>query len=168
MVEGPSELVELKRSPAPLSIRFEVVAVQSTVQRSPASLAPRVALLDNRAERRQLMRKVVETGPGSVVVVGEADNASDAVGLVGEQQVDVVIVEVQLPVEIGLQTIAEVRASCPHVGIAVCSFHLAADTQRQALECGADIYLAKPITPRLLGETVADLTARSRGEDRGA
>jgi len=143
-------------------MRFEVVAVESTVQRSPASLAPRVALIDNRAERRQVMRKVVETGPVGVIVVGEADNASDAVDLVGEQQADVVIVEVQLPVEVGLQTIAELRDRCAHVGIVVCSFHLAADTQQRALDCGADIYLAKPITPRLLGETVANLTSRSR------
>lgn len=154
---GPSVLVELKRSPAPSSIAFEAMADQPAAVRSLSSPTLRVALLDNRPERRQLMRNVVEAGPGDVVVVAEAGSASEAIALVGERYVDVVIVEVQLPIEEGLQAIGQLRAGYPSVGLAVCSFHLNADTQRRARDGGADVYLSKPITPRHLSDALAVL-----------
>jgi CheY-like chemotaxis protein len=155
---------------SPVLHRFEVMADQPTTFRSPSGPALRVALLDNRPERRQLMRNVVEAGPADVVVVGEAATASEAIDIVGERHVDVVIVEVQLPVEEGLQTIGQLRAGYPSLGLAVCSFHLSSDTQRQARDSGADVYLSKPITPRRLSEALAVLTfcrafARTSGTD---
>lgn len=129
-----------------------------------------MALLDNRPERRQLVRNVVEAGPADVVVVGEAASASEAIDIVGKQHVDVVIVEVQLPVEEGLQAIVRLRAGFPRLGLAVCSFHLSPDTQRQARDGGADVYLSKPVTPRQLSDALAVLTfcrafARTSGSD---
>ena len=134
------------------------MAEQPTAFRSLSGPALRLALLDNRPERRQLMRKVVEAGPGEVVVVGEAGTASEAIAVVGERYVDVVIVEVQLPVEEGVQTIGQLRARYPSLGLAVCSFHLSPETQRRARDCGADVYLSKPITPRHLSDSLAVLT----------
>ena len=155
---GPSVLVELKRPPAPSSIAFEVMAGQPTASRSLPGPALRVALLDNRPERRQLMRNVVESGPGDVIVAAEAGTASEVIDVVGERYVDVVIVEVQLPVEEGLLAIGQLRVAHPRLGVAVCSFHLSPETQRRARDGGADVYLSKPITPRQLSDTLAVLT----------
>jgi DNA-binding NarL/FixJ family response regulator len=90
--------------------------------------------------------------------------------VVGQRDVDVVIIEVQLPVEEGIQTIGQLRARYPRLGLAVCSFHLSPDTQRRARDCGADVYLSKPITPRHLSDSLAVLTfcrafARTSGAD---
>jgi DNA-binding NarL/FixJ family response regulator len=131
--------------------------MQVAVQPSSTSIALRVALIDNRPERRNLMRKVVEAGHAGVDVVGEVDTVADAIDVVAAEQVNIVIVEVQLPVDQGLQTIAQLRASYPDLGIVVCSFHLQADTQEQARQHGADIYLAKPIRPRELTEALLSL-----------
>jgi DNA-binding NarL/FixJ family response regulator len=109
-----------------------------------------------------LVRRVVETSSAGTVVVGEAETASDAIDLVGREQADVVVVEIQLPVDQGLQTIADLRAAHPRVGIIVCSFHLHPDTQERARDRGADVYLGKPITPRQMAETLAGLASVPR------
>jgi DNA-binding NarL/FixJ family response regulator len=119
-------------------------------------------LLDNRPERRQLIRRVVETGHAGAVVVGEAETATDMIDLVGQQQADVVVVEIQLPVDLGLQAIADLRAAYPTVGIIVCSFHVHPDTQQRARERGADVYVAKPTTPRQMAQTLSGLASVPR------
>jgi DNA-binding NarL/FixJ family response regulator len=138
------------------------MATDPTVQGSPTVLPVRVVLLDNRPERRQLIRRVVETGHAGAVVVGEAETATEAIDLVGREQADVVVVEIQLPVDLGLQAIADLRAAYPSVGVIVCSFHVHPDTQQRARDRGTDVYVAKPVTPRQLGETLAGLASVPR------
>jgi DNA-binding NarL/FixJ family response regulator len=138
------------------------MAMQATAEGSSTSLTLRVVLVDNRSERRQLMRRVVESGHAGAVVVGETEAASDAIAVVGAEQADIVIVEVQLPVDQGLQTIAALRAAYPGLGIVVCSFHFRAETQERARQCGADVYVAKPITPGQLSETLAGMASVPR------
>jgi DNA-binding NarL/FixJ family response regulator len=138
------------------------MATQPTVQGSPTALPVRVVLLDNRPERRQLIRRVVETGHAGAVVVGEAETATEMIDLVGQQQADVVVVEIQLPVDLGLQAIADLRAAYPNVGIIVVSFHVHPDTQQRARDRGADVYVAKPVTPGQLAETLAGLASVPR------
>lgn len=130
-------------------------------ERTSPGLTLRVVLVDDRSERRNLMRWVVEASHSGATVVGEASDAAEAIGVVGQEEADVVIVEVQ-PVDRGLRTIAELRTAYPNLGIVVCSFHVHGETQRQAQECGADAYVAKPITPGQLSKTLAGLSSVPR------
>ena len=135
--------------------------MQSTIQGPSTTLTLPIVLVDNRPERRQLMRRVVESSHAGAVVVGEADTAAEAIAMIDEKQADVAIVEVQ-PVDQGLQTITELRAAYPNLGIVVCSFHFRSETQDRARECGADVYVAKPITPGELSVALAGLASVPR------
>ncbi|HSS11749.1 MAG TPA: response regulator [Acidimicrobiales bacterium] len=134
------------------------MAVQVAGSALSASLGLRVALVDNRLERRQLMRHVVEAGRAGAVVVGEADCGTDAIGVVAEEQANIAVVEIQLPIDEGLKVIRELRERFSDLGIVVCSFHIDRETQERARACGADVYLAKPIRPRELSEAISALT----------
>ena len=112
--------------------------------------APRVLLLDGRPERRMIMRIVVETGDRGAKVVAEAFTAEEAVAAVGRYEVDAAVVEIQLPVAVGLAAIAELRAAHPSLLIVVCSFLGDLSTQLQAAMAGADAYLTKPVSAREL------------------
>ena len=136
--------------------------MQATTQGPSTILTLPIVLVDNRPERRQLMRWVVEASHAGAMVVGEADTAAEAIAIIDEKEADVAIVEVQLPVEQGLQTITDLRAAFPNLGIAVCSFHFRSETQEQARECGADVYVAKPITPGELSVALAGLASVPR------
>jgi DNA-binding response OmpR family regulator len=59
-----------------------------------------------------------------------------------------VVLEIQLPVTQGLDTISALRDEFPALPIIVCSFHHDATRKRAALARGADAYLGKPLSPR--------------------
>jgi DNA-binding NarL/FixJ family response regulator len=103
----------------------------------------RVIAIDPRRERRQVMRQLLEHSfkPGEIA---EADSRSAAVELVGRCQPDVVVLEIQMPLQEGLDTITDLGRMSPRPRIVVCSFHHDAATVVAALDRGADTYLAKP------------------------
>jgi DNA-binding NarL/FixJ family response regulator len=108
----------------------------------------RVVVIDGRHDRRELMRYVVEQGGPDVSVVGYADGEASAVEAVNRLRANAVLLEIQLPVTEGLDTISSLRHEYPALRIIVCSFHQDANTKRAALDRGADAYLVKPLSPR--------------------
>lgn len=121
------------------------------------SLITGVVLVDARAERRQLMRRVVEGTEAGATVVAEADSEASALALVEEHHADAVVLDIQMPVEQGLAAITALRARFPRLAIVVCSFHLDGSTRERAMANGADAYLAKPISPRELNASIRSL-----------
>ena len=107
---------------------------------------PRVLLVDGRPDRRGIMRMVLEVGQAATVVA-EAASSAEAVAAAGCCDVDAIVLEVQMPVAIGLEAIAELRGLLPSLTIVVCSFHADPLPRRQAASAGANAYLAKPASP---------------------
>ena len=103
----------------------------------------RVVAVDSRKERRQVMRQFLEHS-FEAAEIAEADSRSAAIDLVGRCHPDVVVVEIQMPLQEGLDTITDLGRMSPRPRIVVCSFHHDAATVVAALERGADAYLAKP------------------------
>jgi len=129
----------------------------------------RVALVDSRPERRQVMRHVVEGGATGAVVVVEADTADDAITGVEEHDVEIAVVEIQMPVDDGLRTVTALRQQYPRLGIIVCSFRSDPEIQRQARLRGADRYFCKPVRRSELNDAFMELTAaRLTAGDEGA
>jgi CheY-like chemotaxis protein len=126
----------------------------------------RVVLIDVRAERRQLMRRVVEGTETGAIVVAEADSGASALELVGQEHADAVVLDIQMPVQQGLEAIAALRAEYADLAIVVCSFHLDKHTRAEALEAGAGAYLAKPISPRELNAALRQACTVSPTESR--
>jgi DNA-binding NarL/FixJ family response regulator len=121
----------------------------------------RVVVIDGRHDRRELMRYVVEQGGPDVSVVGYADGQASAVEAVNRLTANAVLLEIQLPVAEGLDTISRLRHNYPALRIIVCSFHQDPNTKRAALARGADAYLIKPLSPR-------DLHALLRSPERSS
>jgi DNA-binding NarL/FixJ family response regulator len=84
----------------------------------------------------------------------EADDAAAALLLVDQHNADAVVLDIQMPIQQGLETIAALRGRFARLAIVVCSFHLDGATQERALAEGADVYLAKPISPRALNSAI--------------
>lgn len=112
--------------------------------------AVRVLLVDRDHARRQLMRYVAELGSTDLAVVGTAESLDSAVNAAERLDPTAVLLEIQLPVDVGLATVAALHAASPSRRIVVCSFHKDKATQAAALQAGAGSYLVKPISPREL------------------
>jgi two-component system, NarL family, response regulator DevR len=113
----------------------------------------RVVAVDSRCQRRQMMRRLLEHcfEPAEIA---EADSPAAATELVGRCRPDVVVVEIQMPLEVGLDTIDAVGRMSPRPRIVVCSFRHDAATVAAALDRGADAYLAKPAGSAALREAL--------------
>lgn len=94
------------------------------------------------------MAHVIRLAADDVAVVGYAEDPTGAVDAVNRLDADAAVVEIQLPVERGLEAVTALRRACPDLRIVVCTFHDDADTRLAALAAGADGYLVKPLSPR--------------------
>ncbi len=101
---------------------------------------------------------------GDVTVVGYADDAVSAVEAVDRLQADAVVLEIQLPVAQGLDTISALRDLFGAPKIIVCSFHADAATKRAALDRGADAYLVKPLSLRDLRAVLRSTPRRATSQ----
>jgi DNA-binding NarL/FixJ family response regulator len=103
----------------------------------------RVVAVDSRGQRRQVMRRLLEHcyEPAEIA---EADSRAAAIEMVTRCQPEVVVLEIQMPTEVGLDTIDALGRMSPRPRIVVCSFRHDAATVAAALDRGADAYLAKP------------------------
>jgi CheY-like chemotaxis protein len=122
----------------------------NTVDVTEAAQPLRVMLVDARPERRELIRHLVEGTGLAGLEVGEAGSGAEAVELLDRAHRDVAVVEIQMPVRQGLETIAALRRRSADLRIVVCSFHGDPATKELALGGGADVYLDKPVSSESL------------------
>ena len=117
----------------------------------------RVVAIDSRSERRLVMRRMLEHcfEPGEIAEAGSQDVAIE---LVGRCHPEVVVLEVAMPLEEGLDTITALRRMSPSPRIVVCSFRHDAATIQAAHDRGADSYVTKPVGLADLRAAVAPLT----------
>jgi DNA-binding NarL/FixJ family response regulator len=104
----------------------------------------RVVTVDSRPERGLVLRRMLEVSfrPEEIA---DADNRETAIELVGRCHPDVVVVEIQMPLEVGLDMIRTLNGMSPRPRVVVCSFLKDPATITAALDGGADAYVAKPV-----------------------
>lgn len=87
-------------------------------------------------------------------IVGHASNGQEAISLIYEQQPDLVLMDVIMPVMNGIEATRRIHATQPHIKIlALSSFH-DTDSVRQMLNAGAVGYVLKNTSIDDLAHTV--------------
>lgn len=106
----------------------------------------RVVLVDVAAVQRRFLRAAVESG-AEFTVVGEAHDGREAVALVARLRPAAVLMDLDLPVLGGIETIEQIMSATPTPILVVSAFAGPAGTSSgalQALAAGAVDVLAKP------------------------
>lgn len=116
-----------------------------------------VLVIDDEPPIRRLLRTSLGAAGHRVVT---AENAAEALTMVGAEKPDVVILDLGLPDRGGLDVIAEIRSKSP-VPIIVLSARSDERAKVEALDLGADDYIGKPFG-------MAELMARLRAALRHA
>jgi CheY-like chemotaxis protein len=149
--ESPAEGGGLPPDGGSGSENLQVVAV---AEAEPEDV--RVVAVDTRGERRRVMRQLLEVSfrPGEIA---EADSQAVAIELVERCHPDLVVLEIQMPLDEGLDTIAALRLMSPRPRIVVCSFHRDPATIQSAYDRGADAYVTKPASAEQLRAALGPL-----------
>ena len=133
----------------------------TTVEAAGDCPASRVLILDNHADRREIMRHLVAAAGMATADIAEAATVSEATTVLSGGGCDVAVVEIQMPVAVGLETIAAVRSRWPGSRIVVCSFHSSEATKARAYAQGADVYLDKPVSSLSLRDILRHVSAEA-------
>lgn len=110
-----------------------------------------VLVVDDDFMVARIHRGFVERTPG-FQVVGVAHTGADAVEQVRRLEPDLVLLDIYLPDQGGLEVLEEIRRTAPEVDVLVISAAREAETVRRAWRGGVVHYLMKPFTYEALRE----------------
>ena len=116
----------------------------------------RVLVVDDQASTRQGVMALLEFEP-DIEVTQEASNGQEALQIVAEEQPDVVLMDVRMPVMDGLEATRHIKARWPQVKVIVLTMYPA--NEARALAAGADRFLLKGATNRSLTQVIRSLVS---------
>jgi signal transduction histidine kinase/CheY-like chemotaxis protein/HPt (histidine-containing phosphotransfer) domain-containing protein/DNA/RNA endonuclease YhcR with UshA esterase domain len=130
---------------------------------TPASmLSLRILLAEDNAVNQRLAVSLLEKRGCTVTV---ASNGKAAIEEYDRQSFDMVLMDVQMPVMDGFEATAVIRRkeelTGRHTPIVALTAHAIKGDRERCLEAGMDAYVAKPILPRELVETIEKLRQHS-------
>lgn len=116
----------------------------------------RVVIADDTPDIRTLLRWSLEPDD-RFEIVGEAANGAEAVELISRIAVDVVLLDLAMPVMDGLQAIPQIRSASPGTRIVVLSGFDEGAMAGEAIARGADAYLEKGVAVREIIRVLIDM-----------
>ena len=124
---------------------------------------PRLLLAEDNQTNIDMLFEYLHTKGYDVTV---ARNGQEAIVCAQEEKPDIILMDIQMPGVDGLEAIRRIRAdgALAHTPIiAVTALALPRDRER-CLDAGADEYMAKPVSLRMLVHTIESLRKRRAGE----
>jgi DNA-binding NarL/FixJ family response regulator len=118
----------------------------------------RVLIVDDLASNRQGLVALLEFEP-DIEAILEAANGREAVQLVADEQPDVVLMDVRMPVMDGVEATRQIKARWPQVKVVVLTMY--PSNKAEALAAGADRFLLKGSTGQSLPEIIRSLISSS-------
>lgn len=133
-----------------MAINLESIVSETTQNSSSEQI--RVMVVDDSAVIRGLITKMLEDDPAITVAVS-AGNGEVAVSNLARHDIDVIILDIEMPVMDGLTALPKLLEVDPNVKIIMASTLTArnADISLRALEAGAADYVPKPTSAREIG-----------------
>ena len=101
-----------------------------------------VLIVDDHPVFRRGMRALLES-VGDTTVVGEASAADEAVGLVDELRPNVVLMDVKMPGQTGIEATRRITAAHPEVGVLMVTKLEEDDARWAGMRAGARAHITK-------------------------
>jgi len=122
----------------------------------------RVLLVDDEADARRLLERVLQHAGAKVLL---ASSAREALDILSKITPTVMVSDLGMPEEDGLDLIRQVRGRGLHPSnlpaVALTAF-ASKDAERAALAAGFQVHVSKPVDPNDLTAVIATLTGRTR------
>ncbi len=101
-----------------------------------------VFIADDHALIREGLKKTLKAEP-DLVVAGEASNAHELLQALRQQPVDVILLDISMPGESGLDALKDLKQQYPHLPVLILSVHPEHRFAVRALKAGAAGYVTK-------------------------
>ena len=121
----------------------------------------RVLVVDDDESHRQGVKALLEFAEG-IEVTHEAPNGREALRIVEEEQPDVVLMDVRMPIMNGLEATRQIKRRWPRVKVIVLTMYPAYEAQ--AMAAGADWFLRKENVSGSLEDIIRAVASSGRQE----
>ena len=101
-----------------------------------------ILLVDDHAIFREGLKKIIDNTTG-MEVSGEADNGEEALQQINSQKFDLVILDISLPGQSGLEVLKDIKRDFLKLPVLILSMHSEEQYARRLLKAGASGYLKK-------------------------
>jgi len=102
----------------------------------------RILIVDDHEVLRDGVKRIFDKQPGTIIF-GEAGTVQEALGLVREQDWDVVVLDLSLGDRSGLEVLKELKRIRPRLPVLILSMHSEEQFARRAFKAGAAGYITK-------------------------
>ena len=116
-----------------------------------------VLLVEDNITLREELSDFLRAEGLKVKVAGDGQEMNTAIE---RDMPDIVILDLNLPLEDGIDITKRIRASLPQLGIIILSARVRSSDRKDGYESGADIYLTKPTNPIELVSVIQNLSRR--------
>ena len=120
-----------------------------------------VGIVDDHAIVRSGLRQFLSEHV-DLRVVGEAANGREAIDLVHQQDIQVLVMDLAMPGRSGIDVLAQLRAKAPHMGILVLSGYPEEHYAISLIRQGASGYLNKECEPETIVEAIRTIAQGRR------
>lgn len=125
---------------------------------TPATETSRILIVDDHPLFREGLHQLIDREPG-LTVCGEAADSSEALQLVEEKSPDVVVVDISLGSQSGIDLIKSLKTKNPELTVLVVSMHDESLYAERALRAGAMGYVMKHESPKTVKTAIRRVLA---------
>ena len=124
----------------------------------------RVLLADDEELARRALAAMISRTQVPAEIVGEASDGDEAVRRVGELQPDLVMMDIRMPGQNGIEAARQIRDLIPAAHVVFLTAYDEFEYARDAVSVGADAYLLKPVNRDDLQRMLEACTSRLAAE----
>ncbi len=119
----------------------------------------RTLIVDDSSVMRKIVARALQQGGVSIGQILEAGNGAEALDILRQQKVDLVLSDINMPVMDGLEFVRQLQSVENARGIPVVMITTEGSESHvmQAISCGARGYIRKPFTPDQMKQSVLPL-----------
>jgi two-component system chemotaxis response regulator CheY len=114
---------------------------------------PEVLIADDSEFMRNLLREILEEDHQ---IVGEVENGVEAVEVYKEEQPDLVMMDIVMPIRDGIEATDEIKTDDPNATVIMCTSVGQEEKMKEAVKAGADGYITKPFQKPSVIEAIED------------
>ncbi|WP_404429555.1 response regulator [Sutcliffiella horikoshii] len=120
----------------------------------------KVLISDDEIQIRKGIRMKMDWAQAGFEIVAEAANGQEALEILKEKEVDIVITDIRMPIMDGMQFVKRCHVEYPDIKVIVLSGYSDFEYAKSSMKAGVKDYLLKPVAP----DELADALQRIRSE----
>ena len=104
-------------------------------------MSKRILVVDDNETIRFLIKEIIVLAMGYEVVL--ASNPKEAIKIIGEKHIDLVITDRNMPWMLGEELVRHIKFNCPEIKVIFVSSAMTPEIEKVALTAGADVVMDK-------------------------